>query len=136
MRPFFVFVLAVILGVLFSLFECGCSAEDYHCTSTCIGKGWAQTAAECSDAPFIRTKSCGKQRLRAPELGEQVTVVSSSEERTTLVISVLDGGAFAVGGPQTASELGSGVYGSDHSLLGIVESVDGDLSICSEVEDE
>jgi hypothetical protein len=130
-------LLVILLAAFLGWFCQGCSPDRPDCTSTCIDKGWAQTASACTDDPFIRVKKCGKQIIRSPRLGEEVVVYSAAEDRKTLVVSLLDNRAFAVGGPQSSAELGSGIISlEDRALLGIVESVDGDLSICSEVESE
>jgi hypothetical protein len=127
----------LVLSSLFAVLLQGCAGDGPHCTSTCIDKGWAQTASACTDDPFIRVKTCGKQIIRSPRLGEEVVVYSAAEDRKTIVVSLLDNRAFAIGGPQSSAELGSGIIAlDDRALLGIVESVDGDLSICSEVESE
>jgi len=134
MRPLFVTAAVLIFAALCGWCSSGCSPE-VDCTSTCVSKGWAQTAEVCKDDPFIRAKKCKSQILRSPILGEEVVVYSAGESRKTLVVSIL-ADAFAVGGPQTDTELGSGVVAlSDRALLGIVQSVDGDLSICTVVEE-
>jgi hypothetical protein len=136
MKPLFIAALVLVVAALAGWFSTGCSPEPHDCTSTCVSKGWAQTAEVCKDDPFLREKKCKSQILRSPILGEEVVVYSAGEARKTLVVSIL-ADAFAVGGPQTDTELGSGVVAlSDRALLGIVQSVDGDLSICTIVEDE
>jgi hypothetical protein len=133
----FLVLIVILLAAFLGWFCQGCSPDRPDCTSTCIDKGWAQTASVCTDDPFIRVKKCGNQTIRSPRLGEAVLVSSSSEDRTTIVVSILGSRAFSVGGPQSDAELGSGIIAlEDRALLGIVESVDGDLSICSEVESE
>lgn len=137
MRPLFITAAVLVFAALCGWCSTGCSPEPHDCTSTCVSKGWSQTAEVCKDDPFIRAKSCKNQILRSPVIGEAVEVFSAGESRTTLVVSTLDGNAFAVGGPQTDTELGSGVIAlSDRALLGIVQSVDGDLSICTVVEED
>jgi hypothetical protein len=136
MRPLFVTAAVLIFAALCGWCSSGCSPEPHDCTSTCVSRGWAQTAEVCKDDPFLREKKCKSQILRSPILGEEVVVYSAGEARKTLVVSIL-ADAFAVGGPQTDTELGSGVVAlSDRALLGIVQSVDGDLSICTIVEEE
>lgn len=119
----------LLLGVT----SAGCSGKDVSCSTVCVADGISISASVCSTDP-IRDASCEQPEMRGPVTGESVSVVSSVAERSSLVLSVWADG-FSVAGPPNPSELGSGVYGVDGALLGVVESSDDFASECSFVGD-
>jgi hypothetical protein len=97
-----------------------CSPTQAPCAFTCVLPGQAATAGHCVDRPepavLVPVSSCtDAPTRRAPVPGEAATI---GDRTTTVIDRWLTW--LVLADPCTPGESGSGVYGSDGALLGIV----------------
>lgn len=97
-----------------------CSPVQAPCAFTCVLPGQAATAGHCVDrrepVVLVSVNSCtDAPTRRAPVPGEAATI---GDRTTTVIDRWLTW--LVLADPCTPGESGSGVYGADGALLGIV----------------
>jgi hypothetical protein len=103
-----------------ALFLAACTPAHVVCQFACVLPGQAVTAGHCASRPepvvLVPVSSCADAPTRrAPVPGEVATI---GERQTTIVDRWLTW--LVLADPCTPGESGSGVYGADGALLGVV----------------